>query len=617
MSGFRVAIDYGTSTTVAFLHWPDGKIRPLLFGDSPLLPSAVYLEDDDRPLTGRDAVRSARFDPARFEANPKRRIDDGELLLGDRVIAVPDLIAATLRRVWREAARIAGEVPGQVTLTHPAAWGERRRGALLRGADLAGLPSPVLVAEPVAAATYFTVVLGRQVPPGACVVVYDLGAGTFDVSVMRRDANGFTAVATAGLADLGGLDLDALVVDLLRGAGRPADAPAWDALRAPAGLTERRAFRELWDAAREAKEALSLRATTPVPVPGIADPQHLTRGEFEAAAVPMLTQTVTVMVEAVRAAGVRPADVAGVFLVGGATRMPLVASLLHRATGIAPTVMEQPELVVAEGALHVDAPVSTPPAPPPSAPAAPPAAAAAFPMPTGRGAPEPVPAAPPFGGGPVGAEPPVDGAPQRPRRRGLLAGAGVLALALVMLSGYLVWHGQRKTVERPGAGAEAPSGQRSTAVDALGQPAVSVVSGGASPSATSAAKPSGKATSGPAVSPTPRFTGPITVTAALVKTRVSYTGACPPPGQTPILLYADITVNGPTEVTWSWHQDPSWDPDAPTTYKLSFTAAGTKRTSAFYGGWSEGATISYWVELQVSAPKQLTSERVTWSTACT
>src|SRR5205814_10483442 len=102
------------STTVAFLCWPDGRIRPLLFDDSPLLPSAVYLEDDGRPLTGRDAVRSARFDPARYEANPKRRIDDGEVLLGNDVILVEDLIAATLRRVWQEATRIAGRPPGEV-----------------------------------------------------------------------------------------------------------------------------------------------------------------------------------------------------------------------------------------------------------------------------------------------------------------------------------------------------------------------------------------------------------------------------------------------------------------------------------------------------------------------
>ncbi|WP_327011263.1 hypothetical protein OHA72_30680 [Dactylosporangium sp. NBC_01737] len=173
-------------------------------------------------------------------------------------------------------------------------------------------------------------------------------------------------------------------------------------------------------------------------------------------------------------------------------------------------------------------------------------------------------------------------------------------------------------MEPPGAGAGTgtPSGQPSTGVEALGQPAVNAASGSAAPSTTP--KPSGKAaTTGPASSPTPRFTGPITVSAALVKTRVSYTGACPPPGQTPILLYADITVNGPAEVTWYWHKDPAWDTGAPDTFKMTFTGAGTKRTSAFYGGWQENASISYWVELVVSAPKQLTSERVTWTTTCT
>src|SRR3954468_24029492 len=121
MPELRLAIDYGTLTTVAFLCWPDGRIRPLLFDDSPLLPSAVYLEPDGRLLTGRDAVRSARFDPARFEANPKRRIDDRDVLLGGQIVPVEELVAATLRRVWDEATRIAGERPGGVTLTYPAA----------------------------------------------------------------------------------------------------------------------------------------------------------------------------------------------------------------------------------------------------------------------------------------------------------------------------------------------------------------------------------------------------------------------------------------------------------------------------------------------------------------
>ncbi|MEV4137174.1 hypothetical protein AB0J72_34005 [Dactylosporangium sp. NPDC049742] len=75
-SGYRLAVDYGTSNTVAVLRWPDGRTRPLLFGSSPLLPSAVQ-NADGRLLTGQDARNAARADPASHEPNPKRRIDDG------------------------------------------------------------------------------------------------------------------------------------------------------------------------------------------------------------------------------------------------------------------------------------------------------------------------------------------------------------------------------------------------------------------------------------------------------------------------------------------------------------------------------------------------------------
>src|SRR5436309_3293554 len=82
-----------------------------------------------------------------------------------------------------EAQRVAGTSPGSVTITHPAAWGPPRREALARAARAAGLPAPQLAAEPVAAASYFVGTVGAHVPVGACAVVYDFGAGTFDSSV--------------------------------------------------------------------------------------------------------------------------------------------------------------------------------------------------------------------------------------------------------------------------------------------------------------------------------------------------------------------------------------------------------------------------------------------------
>src|SRR5690242_7906546 len=103
MSYHRLAVDYGTSNTVAVVRRPDGAVRPLLFDSSPLLPSAVFAGPDGRILTGGDAERSARLDPARFEPNPKRRIDELDVLLGDRAFPVAELVAAVLRRVYTEA----------------------------------------------------------------------------------------------------------------------------------------------------------------------------------------------------------------------------------------------------------------------------------------------------------------------------------------------------------------------------------------------------------------------------------------------------------------------------------------------------------------------------------
>src|SRR6201992_3557719 len=121
-----LGIDFGTSNTVAVARWPDGRARPILIDASRLLPSPVYAENDGQLAVGRDALYSARVDPARFETNPKRRVDDSQVLLRDREIPVVDLIAAVLGRVAEEWRRTVGPVPTDVTLTCPASWGATR-----------------------------------------------------------------------------------------------------------------------------------------------------------------------------------------------------------------------------------------------------------------------------------------------------------------------------------------------------------------------------------------------------------------------------------------------------------------------------------------------------------
>lgn len=402
IDGYRLGVDLGTSNTVAVLLRPGAPARPLLFDSSELLPSAVYLDATAGLLVGRDAVHAAARDPARFEPNPKRRIDDGHVLLGEAEIPVVDLLAAVLRRVAEEARRVAGAVPESVALTCPAGWGRQRRGMLLEAARAAGLGAATLVAEPVAAAWHLVEVLARPLPVGSCAVVYDLGAGTFDVAVLRRTDTGFRVVASAGLADAGGLDIDAAIVASLATTYAARDPAAWQRLARPRTGPDRRARRLLWEEVRTAKESLSRNSSTFVHIPLIDGDAPLGREQLDSLARPILERTVATTHSVLREAGIDATAVADLFLVGGASRIPLVATLLGQRLGISPTVVEQPELVVAAGAVRArptdgwpatdpgltpDGPTSEPPAPrpgPPSPSGPPPPAAPPPPVPAPR-----------------------------------------------------------------------------------------------------------------------------------------------------------------------------------------------------------------------------------------
>jgi hypothetical protein len=455
-AGIRLGIDFGTSNTVAVVRSPDGRSRTLLFDGSPLLPSAVYAEPAGSLVVGRDAVHSARLDPARFEPNPKRRIDEGTVLLGDREYRVFELITAVLARIAEECRRTVGDIAAEVTVTCPATWGATRRLVLSDAATAAGLGGIRLVAEPVAAATYFTQVLGRDVPIGSVVVVHDFGAGTFDASVVARTSSGFEVLGVDGRDDIGGLDIDDAIVRHIGKVCTERDPDAWRRLLSPSTVEERRARRLLWDDARVAKERLSRSTSADLTVPLLNAEIHLTREELEELARPLLEQTVRVTQGVMRWANLAEGRVAGVFLVGGSSRIPLMATLLHRAIGEAPVAIEQPELVVAEGSILAGAaamPASAEPAPGPSTRASPiirlspeppgpvPLGAAGAAAGQVRGAAGP-PAGPPSGaprsGGPISPAPPgtaARGGPPAGQPPGSSPGLNPAAFAAAPVSG--------------------------------------------------------------------------------------------------------------------------------------------------------------------------------------
>ncbi|MGX7669475.1 Hsp70 family protein [Plantactinospora sp. DSM 117369] len=397
--GYGLGVDLGTSHTVAVLRWPDGRTRPLLFDGQPVLPSGVFLDQAGRAHVGRDAQRLAQADPSRYEPNPKRRVDEPAVLLGDREIGTVDLLAGVLGAVAGAAVEAVGFLPPAV-LSYPASWGSRRRDTLAAAVARAGWPpvpagtdaatrpagGTLLVPEPVAAARYFADVLRRPVPVRSALAVFDFGGGTLDIAVVRNegtDENGrarFVVVGSGGVADLGGLDLDAALVEHLGGVIRTAHGPIWEQLRQPATASQWRSRRQFWDDVRGAKEMLSRAATAPVPVPGVEQALHLTRDELESVVTPLLRRGVYEAASVIADCRLGTDQLAGLFLVGGSSRVPLVARMLHAELGIAPTVLEQPELPVAEGAL-AELPVVTVPAPRGSAgvPTSPAAAGSAVP----------------------------------------------------------------------------------------------------------------------------------------------------------------------------------------------------------------------------------------------
>jgi hypothetical protein len=411
----RLGIDFGTSNTVAVLTYPDGRISPLLFDGSPTLPSAVCLVDGSTLLVGRDAEHAARAHPERFEPNPKRRIDEQTVLLGEIELPVTNLISAVLGRVLREAERVAGGPITSVSLTHPAAWGHTRRGLLATAAQQAGAGSIQLVPEPVAAGHTFLATVGGSLPIGGSLVVYDLGAGTFDASVVRRTASGFDVLAVEGLAQTGGLDLDATIVGYLGAVFSARDPQLWARLNRPATTADRRANRLLWEDVRTAKEILSRTESTSIHVPLADEDAPLRRTQFEELARPLIDSTVTATRAAIGSARLGPADIFGIFLVGGASRIPMIATALQQAMGRPPVAVEQPELVVAQGSLLQPSTAAarrpgTAPGPVPGPAAAPQAAG----PPSGYGTPLPVSSAPissgPMSGAPMSGAP-MSGAP--------------------------------------------------------------------------------------------------------------------------------------------------------------------------------------------------------------
>ncbi len=594
VSGFLVAVDYGTLNTVAVLRRPDGQVRPLLFDGSPLLPSAVCLGPDGRLLVGRDAENAARLDPAALVLDPRSHIDAGTMAVGRASFPVAEVIAATLTRVAREAIQHAGGVLPRLALTHPAAWDERRQATLTEAGFRSGLGVATLVPRPVAAASYHTASSG-DIGLGRCLLVYDLGAGSFEASLLRRSADGYDILAAKALDDFGGLDLDSLLIETIERAMAPSPPEAWRRLVAPTTAAERRQFTQLCADVRSAKEALSRQLAVGLHIPLVEQDVRIGREEFESAAEPRLARTVGLAADLLTATGTPTEQVGEVLLLGGSSRIPLVTTLLYHQFGFAPTACNQPELAVAEGALTV---VSRTPVAPlePTEPATVELTGLAPLEPTGPAPREPAPVAPSSVAGPAPRH-------RRPRMFALAAG---LAL-VVALAGLFVTRLPKHEV--PGGGPAASTGPQDAAPPG-GTGALASAPGGTAP--TGPARGSTSTAPTPTASPSTEPTSPAATTGpppVAVSVTVNPTsGTC----STDFTFVAHFTVNEPRKYRWHWvlggPNQYSWrsgDHDRDKTGDEHIT----KKFDAAGSG-------TYWALVQVTSPVTVTSSPATVEVIC-
>jgi actin-like ATPase involved in cell morphogenesis len=350
MNPWSLGIDFGTSYTVAAVASGSSVTNVDVESNGRArIPSSVFLTEDGEILVGTAAQHQAAFSPSRYEPTPKRLIGENDVFLEDRVVPVAELAAAVLRRVFTEACRQQGErIPTEIRLTHPAGWAETRIAVLRDAAERASLPPVSMVPEPVAAAVRIAF---RATDPGQQIAVYDFGGGTFDAAVLRRTDRAFDVSGPpAGRDPLGGEDVDDRIINYLGELVGEDQPEEWQHLRNPSDITWRRASAGLRTEVQRAKETLSEVAACQLWIPGLERDVQLTRAELESLIAADVEATVDTLEVALRDADVSPDQLAGLYLVGGSSRIPLVETTLWRRLGVRPSVQDDPKSVVAMGA---------------------------------------------------------------------------------------------------------------------------------------------------------------------------------------------------------------------------------------------------------------------------
>ena len=350
---YLLAVDVGTTRTAASTArtGQDGGIVTSAFGlgrSGDSAPSTIFIAEGEL-LFGEAAERRGLAQPERLVREFKRRIgDDVPLVVGDQRFAPEELYARMVAWVVDAVAEREGYQPSAICVTRPVTWGAYRSELVVTALRREISSSIELITEPEAAARHYETT--SPLEPGQAIAVYDLGGGTFDAVLLRKEEDGTVRVvgAPAGLPDFGGADFDDLV---LRHVLAAAGLSASELTRDPAA---RVALASLRRECVEAKEALSFdsEAVVPVLVGQTSTTVRLTRAEFEGLIEDGVERSIDVLETSVEAAGLDPADLETILLTGGSSRIPRIAQLLSERFDRPIAIDADPKAIVALGAAR-------------------------------------------------------------------------------------------------------------------------------------------------------------------------------------------------------------------------------------------------------------------------
>lgn len=337
-----VGIDLGTTNSLIGWMTEDGQRLVEDQRSSPLVPSVVALMDG-RVVVGRAARNQLLLEPGSTIARCKRLMGtNARLTLGDRSVTPTEVSAFILSELLDRAEAVLGKRPARAVITVPAFFKDTQRQATKDAGEIAGLVVERLVNEPTAAALNYTT--GGE----SRVLVYDFGGGTFDVSVLDRDEGFLEVRSSHGDTELGGSDIDAVLVEYV--------LASFDQKRA---LVERdpRAISRLRDSLERAKIALSSAHTVQLTEPFLAGDgsdvvnldRQLERTELERLLEPFVDRTLKCIDRALSDAGVDPSSLDRVILVGGSSKIPYVARCVSEHLNMPAQVDDEADLAVALG----------------------------------------------------------------------------------------------------------------------------------------------------------------------------------------------------------------------------------------------------------------------------